>query len=473
MHLRPVLAPALACLLVVPFAVANAEQAAAPLPAGAGVPGALAEGTGTNLTPVANISYGGGTDLEFATVPDADGEDREYAVAPSESDGGTYEDAGLRLIDITDPKAPAVVGFLPCSVSQNDVQVVGTTVYMGVDYDQRATECFEQLEITPATGLFAIDISDPTKPTAIGFVPVKLGVHNSTVHPSGDYVYVSDSELVPANSEPNGRKTGRIQVLDVRNPADMKEVFVLGLPSGLSSHDVDFNAAGTRAYSAALTQTVILDTTDPAKPSIKTTILDPAINISHGADLSPDETHLYVTDEQAGAAGNGVCNVGGVHIYDLANEAVPVKTGYYAFSPADSLTSTTNNGNLTCTAHVLDYGPTGTTFSNAGYAAGVRIVDTTGRVGLPKELASFTPVDADTWSAKQHKDPRFLFSNDLKRGFDVYEYDPDLGAVDTRADFQKRMGIFRVGSTAFGPGAWCGNPKGTDLLDHHAEALLG
>lgn len=473
MQLRPALAPALALALVVPLAVANAESAPPPLPAAAGQPGALAEGTGTNLTPVANLRYGGGTDLEFATVPDADGNDREYAVAPSES--GYGEAAGLRLIDITDPTAPEVVGFLPCNVAQNDVQVLGTTVFMGVDYGQRADECYDQLDLAPATGLFAIDISDPTTPTAIGFVPVGLGVHNSTVHPSGDYVYVSDSELVPANSEPDGRKTGRIQVIDVSDPTAMAEVFVLGLPSGLSSHDVDFNEEGTRAYSAALTQTVILDTTDAAKPSILTTILDPAVNISHGADLSPDETHLYVTDEQAGAAGNGVCNVGGVHVYDITNEAVPVKTGYYAFNPVNSLTATTNSNNLTCTAHVLDWGPDGTTFSNAGYAAGVRIVDATERLAVPTELASFTPVDADTWSAKQHKDPRFLFSNDLERGFDVYEYNPTLGAVDTRADFQKRMGIFRVGSTSFGPGAWCGEPKGATgvLADHHASALLG
>lgn len=189
----------------------------------------------------------------------------------------------------------------------------------------------------------------------------------------------------------------------------MTAVFTLPLPTGLSSHDVDFNAKGDRAYSAALTQTLILDTTDPAKPSITTTILDPAISLSHGADLSPDETRLYVTDEQAGAAANGVCNVGGV-----------------------------------------------------------RIVDITSRIGKPADLATFTAVDADTWSAKQYKNPKYLYANDLARGFDVFEYVEGKGAVDTRTPKQIQFGITRVGSTTFMDGAWCADPSGSlALLEGH------
>lgn len=468
MRLRPIITPALALILVVPLAVANAQSGdPADFDDRAGSRGEPAAGTGVDLTPVSNWQYKGGTDLEFATIPDADGNDREYAVAPSEttSDGGF---GALRLFDLTaDPAEPPLVGFLPCNVTQNDVQVRGTTVFMGVDGGVKGTECFEQAGVSPALGVIAVDIADPTNPTAVGFMPIKYGAHNTTLHPSGDYLYVSDSELTPKTGEPAGSQLGRINVIDIRDLSAMKEVFTLPLPTGLSSHDIDFNDKGDRAYSAALTQTLILDTSDPTKPSIKTTILDPAINISHGADLSPDGTHLYVTDEQAGAAANGVCNVGGVHIYDIRNEAAPVKTGFYAFSPVNSLGSTVFNESdvLTCTAHVLDYGPTNKTFSNAGYAAGVRIVDIENRVGLPTELASFTPVDADTWSAKQHKDPKYLYSNDLARGFDVYEYEEGKGPVETRTAKQIQYGITRVGKTTFFGGAWCANPDGDAALN--------
>lgn len=460
MRLRTLLPLAASALLIAPL---GAIAAPAPAPVGfpeeAGTQGTPASGTGVDLTPVSNWSYKGGTDLEFATI-----NKRDYAVAPAQGAMG-----GLRLFDLTaNPAKPPLVGFLPCAVSQNDVQVRGTTVFMGVDGSVKDAECFDQAGAAPALGVLAVDISNPRKPRGVGFVPIGLGAHNTTLHPSGQYLYISDSELTPAFGQPAGSQLGRINVVDVRNLKAMKEVFTLPLPTGLSSHDIDFNAKGDRAYSAALTETLILDTTDPTKPSIKTTILDPAINISHGADLSPDETHLYVTDEQAGAAANGVCNVGGVHIYDLSNEAVPVKTGYYAFSPVDSLTSTTNSGNVTCTAHVLDYGPTGKTFSNAGYAAGVRIVDTVNRLGMPSDLASFTPVDADTWSAKQYKNPKYLYANDLSRGFDVYEYVEGKGAVDTRTPKQIQFGITRVGETLFMDGAWCADPKGSlGLLEGH------
>ncbi|HVE73495.1 MAG TPA: hypothetical protein VNA30_00160 [Mycobacteriales bacterium] len=465
MRLRPVLTCVSALAIATPIAITAAVAAptSPSFPREAGVAGPLAEGVGTNLKPVAAIAYKGGTDLEFVTI-----KGRDYAVAPSEVVTGGK--GMLRMIDITNPVKPKLVGALPCHVSQNDVQVHGTTVFMGVDYDEKNDKCFEDARAKPATGVIAVDISNPARPRGVGFVPIPLGAHNTTLHPSGKFLYVSDSELVPANSsDPTGR-LGRINVIDVSNLKQMKEIYTLPLPTGLSSHDITFNKAGTRAYSAAITQTLILDTTNAAKPTIKTTIVDPAVNISHGADPAPDEKHLYVTDEQAGAAGNGVCNVGGVHIYDITNELAPVKTGYYTFNPTNSATATTNSRNLTCTAHVLDFGPTGKTFSNAGYAAGVRIVDITSRIGYPTELAAFTALDADTWSAKQYKNPRYLFSNDLARGFDVFEYIAGKGLVDTRSAKNKQYGIYRKGGTMFSKGAWCANPKGTAAINAAARA---
>jgi hypothetical protein len=464
-RLRHLLPLALATVVAAPLVSFAAPQQAAAFPEEAGKQGKPASGTGVDLKPTANWSYKGGTDLEFATV-----KKRDYAIVPAQGSQG-----GLRIFDLTaNPANPKLVGYLPCKVSQNDVQVRGTTVFMGVDGSVKATDCFPE-GVKPALGVVAVDISNPAKPRGVGFMPIKYGAHNTTLHPSGKYLYVSDSELVPATAESPGGQTGRINVVDISNLKKMKEVYKLPLPTGLSSHDIMFNKKGNRAYSAAITQTLILDTTEPATPKIITTIIDPAVNISHGADITPDETHLYVTDEQAGAAANGVCNVGGVHVYDITNELVPVKTALYLFSPTNSLTSTITNesGVVTCTAHVLDYGPTGKTFSNAGYAAGVRVVDiATSRVGLPAELASFTPVDADTWSAKQYKNPKYLYANDLARGFDTYEYKEGMGNVDTRTPTQKQLGITRVGQTTFLDGAWCANPSGLpgkNLLEiaHH------
>jgi hypothetical protein len=406
----------------------------------------LAHGVGKDLVPVAHIAYKSGTDLEFATI-----KGHQYALAPSEGNEG-----GLRIINIDKPERPKVTGFLDCPVTQNDVQVRGDLVLLGVDGGASAADsespCFSQIGADAGLGLLVVSIANPAKPRSVGFVKVPYGVHNSTWHPGGRYVYVSDSELTPDLGTPPG---GRVQIVDLANPRAPKLLPTFKLIGDrMSTHDITFNKSGTRAYVAALQETYILDTTKPATPKEISRIEDPAINISHGADPTPDGKYLLITDEQAGAAANGVCNVGGVHVYDISIEAVPVKVGFYALDPTNSATATTNSDNLTCTTHVLDYAPDGKTWSNGNYAAGVRIVSATALLGRPTELAYFTPDDADTWSAKTYKDKRYLFANDLNRGFDVYKWVPGKGAVNTRVAGAPLT--FRS-PTTFGRGTYCFN----------------
>ena len=442
MRLRPVLAAACALALGAPVASLAA-------PGGTAYRGdPIATGVGKDVRPVAHIAYKGGTDMEFTTI-----KGRDYALAASEKVGGGT--GGLHIIDITVPDRPRRVAFFSCNVTQNDVQVRGTTVLLGVDGSAGDDVCFQQAGAAPALGLMVIDIANPAKPRGVGFAPIPAGVHNSTWHPGGRYVYISDSELVPRQGEPASSVTGRIQVVDIADRRHPVVVNTLGLPPGLSNHDLTFNASGSRGYAAGITQTLILDTHYPATPRIVTTIVDPTINISHGADPTPDGRYLLITDEQAGAAANGVCNVGGVHIYDLLNERTPVKVGYYPFNPANSITATTNSQNLTCTAHVLDYAPDGTFFTNGGYAAGLRVVDTGNLLASPLELGFFTATDADTWSAKTYKRKDYIFTTDLARGFDVFKFERGAGAVDTRTPAQKKAISFRTQGTTIPQGSYC------------------
>lgn len=251
MRLRSLLPLAAATVLLAPLAASADLAPSVAFPEEAGRQGTPASGTGVDLTPVSNWSYTGGTDLEFVTI-----KKRDYAVVPAQGSMG-----GLRLFDLTaNPAKPPLVGFLPCPVSQNDVQITGTTVFLGVDGSVKDAVCFEQARVAPALGVIAIDISNPRKPRSVGFAPIAYGAHNTTLHPSGQWLYVSDSELTPKAGDAPGSQLGRINVLDVRNVRAMKEVFTLPLPTGLSSHDIDFNNKGDRAYSAAITQTLILDT---------------------------------------------------------------------------------------------------------------------------------------------------------------------------------------------------------------------
>ena len=418
------------------------------VPAGAEAPytgDPVAKGVGKDLVPVASIKYKNGTDIEFATI-----KGRDYAIAPSMGNGG-----GLRIIDISKPERPKVTSFLSCPVSQNDVQVRGTLVLMGVDDGASAADadepCFKQIKATPTEGLLVISIANPAKPRSVGFVPIGHGVHNVTWHPGGRYAYVSDSELTPELGVPFG---GRIQIIDLANPAKPKHVSTFLLVGDrMSTHDITFNKKGTRAYVAAIMETYILDTSAPAEPKEIARIEDPSINISHGADPTPDGKYLLVTDEQAGAAANGVCNVGGVHVFDLTVEKAPVKVGFYFLDPANSATATLNGTTLTCTAHVMDYAPDGKTWTNGNYAAGVRIISATALVGKPTELAYFMADDANTWAAKTYKNPKYVFANDMSRGFDVFRWEPGKGAVNTRTPGAP----ITFNKPAYAPGQYCFN----------------
>lgn len=132
------------------------------------------------------------------------------------------------------------------------------------------------LGISPTSkGVTLIDVTNAASPRAVGFVPIQYGAHNTTLHPAGRYLYISDAEFRrDILKDSRFYSNARIQIVDLQNPSRPTLVKEFDLPPGGSSHDITFNAAGTRAYSAALTQTVILDTTDPANPSFVSVIED-------------------------------------------------------------------------------------------------------------------------------------------------------------------------------------------------------
>ena len=375
-----------------------------------------------------------GTDIEFARI-----KGRDYAFA------GTYRN-GLQIIDVTNPRAPRIAAVYDCAIAQGDVQVFrrGTrtlVAYAADDYSSHTfpeSRCFRDNGLPSATyGTFFVDVTQPSRPRSAGFAEIPVGSHNQSVHPSGMYMYNSNADLSPG---------GAIEVLDIRRLDQAVQVAELPLRTGLESHDITFSADGKRAYSAALTHTLVLDTTKPGGPQVIGTIVDPTINLHHQADpitiddpILGERTFLIVTDELGGAAGNGSCPGGGLHVFDITGELerAPVKVGYWTIPDV----SPAIDDWLVCTSHVLRLYPKQKLMTIGWYDAGVRIVDVSGLVGasvgaLPqignlgvgmREVGFYALPNADTWSAKTNrfeKDGSFyLFGNDLNRGLDVYRYD--------------------------------------------------
>jgi len=424
-----------------------------------------------NMTHVANLAYEGrygqelpfGTDIELREMSLTDtvtvarkgrGRPRTEVVtrAVDVAFAGTYEN-GLQIIDVTNPAAPVHLAVYDCSLAQGDVQVFsrddgGTYVaYTADDYASQTrpeSGCFQDVGITEVTyGTFIIDVTDPRNPTTVSFVPFARGSHNQSVHPSGRYLYNSNSDLggvAPPSIE-------IVDISDLRNPVPVTE---LPLLTGLDSHDITFSEDGTRAYSAALTHTLILDTTDPAAPTIIGRILDPTINIHHQADpvtitdpLLGERTFLVVTDELAGAAGNLVCPGGGLHVYDITGplEQLPVKVGFFDIPDI----SPTTGSSITCTSHVLRMYPEQGLMTIAWYARGIRVIDISSlagvSVGLPgpgmQEIGHLYFDDSDLWSAKALRiEPDgsfYAFGNDINRGLDVFRFQASPTGTSTMA----------------------------------------
>ncbi|HWH27673.1 MAG TPA: hypothetical protein VNU26_01715, partial [Mycobacteriales bacterium] len=267
---------------------------------------------------------------------------------------------------------------------------------------------------------------------------------------------------------------------------------------GSEAHDITFNADGSRAYFAALSQTLVVNTENPADPKVVSQIVDPTIQVVHGSDPvtltradGTKRTLVIISDERAGAAAAAECPGGGLHVYDVTDEAKPTKVGAWFI---DDIEPVADSALPACTAHVMRIHEDQQLLTVAWYMKGVRVLDIAGLAdvkGSPaavaygdgvgmKEVGSFVFPDSDTWSFKTNKisaDGSFYgYGNDMSRGLDVYRFGgldrtvPALEPVDlapaAKAVKAKGKGKPFAAAVPFLPSG--GGPAGLALL-----ALLG
>jgi hypothetical protein len=416
--------------------------------------------TSDNVTHVKQLGYEArngtvpnyGTDIEFAKLGG-----RQYALA------GSYRN-GLQIVDITKPQEARIAGVYDCGVTQGDVQVFrqadmpGRTfiAYTSDTFGDGTSTCYREAAAlgfnvrkangSGRNGTFIAEVTDPTAPRTVSFVEFTKGSHNMTVHPSGNWLYNSNSDLITSVAGKPG-----IEYTDISDLSKPGATKLLPLPIrpglGTESHDITFNEDGTRAYSAALSQGVIIDTTDPGNPSIVTSFLNPAINVWHQADpftltdaTGREREYLMVEDEYAGAAGGGQCPNGGVWFYEITGELEknPMLLGYFNI---DEIRPTDDPALGRCTAHVFDIHEDEQIATVAWYNAGSRVLDLSALTGVSlggaqlagegvREIGFARFPGGEAWSAKT---PRihpvtgdfYLYANDIERGLDIWKFEGD------------------------------------------------
>ena len=411
------------------------------------------EGTGENIDLIANVALspdagvpGGANDKDFASNAASDIElAGDYAYVGSYAQGMVI----MNISSCDDPSQPAkcqpfVQGAYKCSGGQFDVQLSPDAKIAVVAHESASAnkECHKGEE-----GAAIVDISDKSAPREIAFISDKKadgtpsgqvteGAHNVTL----DWPNLYIDQYFPTYP--------RTEIFSLANPSNPTEIGEIDFTThgGSGPHDTipDHRPDGKNLlYAASIQKSDVVNITDPTKPQVVQTIIDPQVGISHGAEPNFNRSLLIVTDEYGGGLGVGACGGGGdatgvsplvpgqagsagigaVHFYRLgADGLVPNggtdKAGIFNI-PAQANEPAQVSAEAGCTSHVFWQAPDQSRMTIAWYGRGTRVVDFSDPA-KPRQLGYFVPRGSDTWSAKPHRG--FIFAGDQVRGMDVLRY---------------------------------------------------
>jgi hypothetical protein len=164
--------------------------------------------------------------------------------------------AGLQVVDVTDRRAPRIVGSLDTPGNANDVKVVGNRAYIA----------------DGSAGLRIIDITNPINPTLLGALDT-AGEANDVVI-VGNRAYVADG--------PTGLK-----IIDVSNPQAPVLLGTLDTPGTARGVDVSGNIAVVADGGSVRT----VDVSNPASPTALGNV-----STTDARDLTVDGNIAYVAD---------------------------------------------------------------------------------------------------------------------------------------------------------------------------------
>jgi hypothetical protein len=221
----------------------------------------------------------------------------------------------LRIVDVSHPASPTVLGSYPFAVA--DVYVVGNVAYLA-----------------GTGGMQIVDVADAAHPVLRGSYDLPLLANPTSqtatyVQVTGDYAYVIFQESVIAIPPWHGD----LAIVDVRDPAHpaLRSRYNLGPSfSGLAVLDgyvyvggtTDVGGATARFFNPYLS---ILDARDPLAPT--------PIGSYHGADLvNQSGGALAVAD---GVAWLGLVNEPTLRSFDAHDPASPTPIGSLAIKASD------------------------------------------------------------------------------------------------------------------------------------------
>lgn len=366
---------------------------------------------------------------------------------------GNYANpGGFRLVDVSDPADPRLVGQLACPGPQNDVSIFRDLVFLSVDSPRTGPECgaggAPAAQVAAGEGwegIRVVSIEDPANPRQVAAVDTDCGSHTHALVPDLPnhrlLIYVQSYPLGGQGVECNAATHRKISVVEVplRNPAAASVVATPDVSPAIGCHDVTVLVEHELAGAACITESQLWDISDPANPEVISHIVNPAINIHHSTTFDWEGSTLVIGDELGGAAASPGCMTGGhaplgaLWFYDVSDRTAPEPVSFFQIPQTEA--------SLFCTAHNFNTLPLLSgrdVLTTSWYNGGTTVLDFTDPAE-PLQLGFAIPDDDDgraaSWSSYWYKHHIYAnnFDEDVNsltghsRGLDVlFLDDPEL-----------------------------------------------
>ena len=254
-----------------------------------------------NVKLLKSFKYTGGSDIAFQG---------DYVYF-----GQLGNEGGVRILDAS-KKVPKELAFIQCPGSQNDVAVVRPGL-LALAYHSG------QCGGVPGAGVRLIDVKNPKKPKFLGSVELPGGSHTITVYPGTDIIYASPGGLA------NGGSVEQILDVSNPNKIKVAATFKpnqTGCHDITFAKAADGDR--TLGFCAGGGEVTIWDVTDPLKPAVIAHGFTPSF-FPHAAMPTPDGEYLVMTDEAFAVHDCVGGPTGSVWVYDIRTPEVPVLVGHW------------------------------------------------------------------------------------------------------------------------------------------------
>jgi hypothetical protein len=415
--------------------------------------------------------------------------------------------AGFQIWDIADPAKPVLTSVVRCITSQGDPTIWGSLLFISAEGAGNRNDCGDGGVQDPKdhmAGVRIFDVSNPKAPKLVKNVQTCKGSHTHTVVPSPTnknilYIYVSGQQAARPETELAGCKNGTdpadptnslfqldIIKVDITHPELAKVIPGARIFTGLDGageckqfcapadarraaagrggrpapapemptgprncHDVTAYPDQHLLAASCSTHSILVDISNPEKP-FRISALADSNNFQgrHTAAFSNDGKKLIQTDEWGGGTGpmcqaSSMIELGGNTVISLDAKKQQAQRAYFKLPTAQSAEENcvSHNGGLIPV-------PGRDLYVQGWYQGGVSIMDFTdadkafevgyfdrGSIDPPKPVDVPTAAAANTppvrgggntiggsWGAYYWNG--LVFSSELDRGMDIYELTP-------------------------------------------------